>query len=115
MPDMEKVIKGLEWCGNARGCNWGCPYWDQFDLDSDGKLGCIHTMQLDALTLLKEQKKQRFFVDESGKITPLPVVVRCEDCKHSKRYGGLYGCEFGNGLHDKDWYCADGERESEDA
>ena len=63
---------------------------------------------------MKEQKKQQFFVDESGKITPLPVVVRCEDCKHNKRFGGLYGCEFGNGLHDKDWYCADGERESED-
>jgi len=32
--------------------------------------------------LLKEQETQKFFVDESGKITPLPVVVRCKDCKH---------------------------------
>ncbi len=29
----------------------------------------------DALALLKEQEMQKFFVDESGKITPLPIVV----------------------------------------
>jgi hypothetical protein len=35
----------------------------------------------DAIALLKEQETQKFLVDETGKITPLPVVVRCKDCK----------------------------------
>ncbi len=61
------------------------------------------------IALLKEQEKQKFFVDESGKITPLPVVVRCKDCK--KRYTVL--CiqeEAGNVNNSDDWFCADGER-----
>ena len=32
--------------------------------------------------LLKQQEAQKFLVDESGKITPLPVVVRCKDCEY---------------------------------
>ena len=63
--------------------------------------------------LLKEQEKQRFFVDEDGKITPLPVVVRCKDCKH--RDPEDKKCDCGHDIHwqlprQDDWFCADGER-----
>ncbi len=42
-----------------------------------------------------------------------PEIIRCKDCEHSKSYsnGEMFGCEFGNGLHEPDWYCADGVRE----
>lgn len=80
---------------------------------------------------LKEQEAQKFFVDESGKITPLPVVVRCKDCKHRPKkpdwetYEDGGDIEFPDGkcpcqcssdryyswYPDDDWFCADGERE----
>ena len=71
--------------------------------------------------LLKEQEKLKFFVDENGKITPLPVVVRCKDCRWGDRsrngkgeemilcYNGDTGIEDGY-LHEPDWFCAEGER-----
>lgn len=39
-------------------------------------------------------------------------LVRCRDCEHSKSYsnGKMFGCEFGNGLREPDWFCADGKR-----
>lgn len=63
--------------------------------------------------LLKEQEAQKFFVDESGKITPLPAVVRCKDCKHGEKANDVYLCgkQRGFGLaHEPNWFCADGER-----
>jgi hypothetical protein len=67
--------------------------------------------------LLKEQKAQKFFVDESGKITPLPVVVRCKDCRwwhESEIHKGFGDCGQANGiaLKPSDWFCADGERKT---
>ena len=59
--------------------------------------------------LLKEQK---FLVDSDGKITPIPVVVRCKDC----RYGNLWldeqviVCDKLSKTRDKNWFCADGEK-----
>ena len=80
-------------------------------------------MCLDVLKLLKEQEAQKFFVDESGKITPLPVVVRCKDCKHR---GDRNKCivafvaekqEMPYFFYDNrgEWFCADGERRTDDA
>lgn len=61
--------------------------------------------------LLKEQEKQRFFLDEDGKITPLPVVVRCKECKHFEPDGVYTICYRHNGLSPSaNWFCADGER-----
>ena len=121
--DKEKVIKGLEHCIREsehiddNPCD-GCPYFvsDQY--------GCERTqMEKDALALLKEQEAQKFFVDESGKITPLPVVVRCKDCKWR---GNKKKCivafvadkqEFPIFFYDNrgNWFCADGERRNSDA
>ena len=67
---------------------------------------------------LKEQETQKFLVDETGKITPLPVVVRCKDCKHR---GNSEKCVLSAISEEKDfplfmldnrgdWFCADGKR-----
>ena len=110
MPDREKVIKGLNNIGreivNTIGHGEAVQYLRTID---------------DAIALLKEQKKQKFFVDSDGKITPLPVVVRCKDCRWGDRsrngkgeemilcYNGDTGIEDGY-LHEPDWFCAEGER-----
>ena len=67
MADREKVLKGLEACADRTGalCRT-CPY-------DYRKESCISDMADDALELLKEQPKQKFFVDSNGKITPLPI------------------------------------------
>ena len=82
-------------------------------------IGNMPTVDADAM--LKEQEVQKFFVDESGKITPLPIVfpncplkeyeavVRCKDCKHYD-HSMLYCNKFGIQDIDDDWFCADGER-----
>jgi len=107
--DREKVIKGLMVCVDRipgkYSCN-ECPY------EIDGN-DCEINMTKDALALLKEQGAQKFFVDESGKITPLPVVVRCKDCKHKEESVSPSWEAWCNRLHcgcDFDWFCADGER-----
>ena len=61
---------------------------------------------------LKEQGEQKFFVDESGNITPLPVVVRCKDCKKRDSWE-CWQYFFGRIKIPDDWYCADGERKSD--
>lgn len=40
-------------------------------------------------------------------------VVRCKDCKYGEDWGVLIACGKARGFgltHDKDWFCADGER-----
>lgn len=81
------------------------------NVDSD-YVDCVRTDLLQyTVALLKEQETQKFFVDESGKIIPLPIVVRCKDCKHNTSSPHNPVCELdvyrSGGV---DWFCADGER-----
>ena len=100
MSKLEKVIK--EWETVLSRDPLDAP-WDLID---------------DTLALLKVQEAQKFFVDESGKITPLPVVVRCKDCIYR---GNSEKCVLSAISEEKDfplfmldnrgeWFCADGER-----
>ena len=43
---------------------------------------------------------------------PSCELVRCKDCKYGTSYsnGELFGCVGINGLHDANWFCADGVR-----
>lgn len=96
MPDREKVIRKLkEALENA---------------ENEGEIFAEvrRPVLFDALALLQEQEKQKFFVDESGKITPLPIVVQCKDCKH---FDGL-NCKVNDitNIMDTNWFCADGEK-----
>ena len=68
----------------------------------------------------KEQTKQRFFASADGKITPLPIVVRCKDCRYYEPTpakdepdrGWCNGrCSDLPAVHG-DWFCADGEKKA---
>ena len=102
MPDREKVIYDIGRCI----CHvpYACRECSRY-----GKISCIEELLADALELLKEQN-----VCENCAIAieDRQPVVLCKDCEHSKSYsnGKMFGCEFGNGLHEPDWFCADGER-----
>ena len=70
----------------------------------------------DAIAMLKKQEEHKFFVDESGNITPLPVVVRCKDCVFGKREKNdstgmtwIY-CGHHRENRPEDWFCASGSR-----
>ena len=117
--DREKVKKGLEIILN--GCDEiqceDCCFHIK-EPTKPRRCGMIEEqIQEEALALLKKQEEQKFFVDESGKITPLPVVVRCKDCKHmyfaDNRIPSEQGYVCGrNGIDvTMDRYCADGERQ----
>ena len=102
MPDLEKVIKGLEKCKRcecddctekgASQAPWDCPVYDDFVEN--------------AIALLKEQ----------------PDIVRCKDCKHGSVYitedvcgKPLIECnhpKLGDNIviHAWDWFCADGKQ-----
>ena len=103
MVDREKVIRLIE---------------EEIDVCeiADQSFGTIDLQELrDILALLKEQKKQKFMVDSDGKITPLPDVVRCKDCKNAVVYDDnevicTHIDSNGNDKHSIDWYCADGQR-----
>lgn len=115
MIDREKVIKGLKVCrdqNNPPGyrftsCVDDCPYHGD---------GCARKLKEDALALLKEQKAKKFLVDETGKITPLPVVVRCKDCvfgiREKNDSTGMTWIYCGHHRENRpeDWYCASGSR-----
>lgn len=84
--------------------------WQSFHSDSE-----VQQIAIAALELLKEQGKQKFFVDENGKITPLPVIVRCKYCKYWRRLflnHGYGACHADNPIRvsDQNWFCGDGER-----
>ena len=99
MPDREKVIEALVKARTAE---------ENYKLQSAEMSFQFIEMLIE---LLKEQKTQKFFVDESGKITPLPVVVRCKDCQY---YSGQF-CNK-NDVYPwpkDDWFCADGVRRDE--
>ena len=129
MADRVKVIKGLEICANRvpgkYDCN-KCPY------EIDGNY-CEINLTNDAIALLKEQQQQiwelqdqveyltdkqkkKFFVYSDGKITPLPDIVRCKDCKfRQSRVSRIIDgkecnlCEMVKGYKPADWFCADGK------
>ena len=112
MPDREKVINIYENCIlNDKQCCSGC-YTGGPGLG----IACRQQVLADALYLLKEQEAHKFFVDESGKITPLPVVVRCKDCVFGKREKNdstgmtwIY-CGHHRENRPEDWFCASGSR-----
>ena len=93
---------------------------EQEDLGTEltNAMELIHKKNERIEKLRKERETQKFFVDESGKVTPLPVVVRCKDCKHR---GDSKKCVLSAISEEKDfplfmldnrgdWFCADGKR-----
>lgn len=77
MTDTKKVIRMLN--NTLRHCH---NLYNHVTSEEQTWLAEINQGAKEALELLKAQEKQKFFVDESGKITPLPEIVRCKDCKN---------------------------------
>ena len=116
MPDIEKVIKGLEFhlkeLKIGKTC-FGCPY-----LKDDP---CEIQLVENALALLKEQedKINQLRGCINGFSKDAVPVVRCKDCKHRptlpKAFGAeingkwCYWCEHLKSWKPDDWFCADGE------
>lgn len=105
MTDRNKVIKGLEVCigMDCTECQYG--------KEGHGHKDCIERLCTDALSLLKEQDNCE---NCAIAIEDRQYVVRCKDCKHG--YECLPPCDdrfciLYDQRHDKEWFCADGERE----
>ena len=125
MPDREKVIRKLkEALENAE--NEGEIFAEVrrpvlFDalalLNEQEDLGTELTNAVELIHKKNERiekllKEQKFLVDSDGKITPLPVVVRCKDCKHGNLWldEQVIVCDKLSKTRDKNWFCADGEK-----
>ena len=97
MPDIEKVIKGLEHC-TTYGCTCDkCDYWEHNRVEDDPHCGDV--LMRDALELLKEQQPKKPVYD-----CPL---IRCPRCKNSINVIQKYCDECGQAI---DW-SKDGEQE----
>ena len=96
MPDREKVKIGLQCIidGTVRCASCG------YSIDKHGRYGCHQDCAIDALAVLKEQ----------------PEIVRCKDCKHGQLIQGEIWCHkyVPRTMIPPDWFCADGERRSND-
>lgn len=101
MPDRERVIAGLgiqrdEMCGSF--CD-KCPY---FSGGEGANAHCgFEDLCNDAIKLIQEA----------------PEIVQCKDCKH---YDGDENSRLGTCLENgvcstPEWFCADGERRTDDA
>ena len=109
--DREKVIKGLE--------NTEIMLKQAVDRGGEmavmGAFKCYNHVS-DALALLKEQKsdveKLNGFINGFSKDAIVPV--RCKDCKYYDYHNGCMSWHDVNSKNDN-WYCADGERRTDDA
>ena len=88
MTDREKVIQGLEHCGQPMECD-GCPY--------DTEVGnCFTNLKTDALELLKKDDQQRGIKwgppirIEMGDIE-FPEIKYCPWCGRMVKWGGEAG------------------------
>lgn len=95
----------------------GCSGFDREETDQDRKEAAelIKSQQAE-IERLKEQGKKKFLVDETGKITPLPIVTRCKDCCRGQPYPLKARMTWCNRLlepHKDDWFCAYGLKDGD--
>jgi len=90
MPDIKKVINGLEHCMSESLC-YKCPYKNADECEN-GKYYYSKAIE-DAIILLKEQ----------------PEIIRCKDCKY---WHDPINCQMDSeGMKTSgDWFCADAKR-----
>lgn len=68
---------------------------------------------------LLDESEVKQIIDDAPTVDAVPVV-RCKDCKYVCDYTDIYPKSEGykcikNGkFHDENWYCADGERKTDD-
>ena len=124
MPDRDEIMKALEKCSGTScrtgvGCTEDCPYFF-------GWLSVPCNLRADTLALLKEQEAEideisDEYLDLGKEMAKQPKIVRCKDCKHwyfaDNRIPSEQENVCGrNGIVvSPDWFCADGERRTDDA
>ena len=76
------------------------------------------------MTTLSEEsvmeREEIYRITNSGKVIPNGELIRCKDCKRATDYTDQmtdcsYHCRKYGGFHSGDWYCAGGERRTDDA
>ena len=78
MPDIEKVIKGLECCFRGNDCR-NCPYKEVFNPERPN-LDCIDMTREDAIALLKEYRGAKPLIDEiSNQVHDCAKMFRRDD------------------------------------
>ena len=82
MTTLEKVIKGLECCGDKMDCN-ECPFSDF------SGLGCFEHLREAALELLKAQK----WISVKDRLPESSYMVVCVDINHDV-YVTQYSCRY---------------------
>lgn len=128
MIEREKIIKELESLRDI--CNAksnmaigkGKIAWAGYANTADDAIVLLKEQQQqiwelqDQVEYLTDKQKKKFFVYSDGKITPLPDIVRCKDCKfRQSRVSRIIDgkecnlCEMVKGYKPADWFCADGE------
>ena len=57
------------------------------------------------------------YIDEYGELEPSKELIRCNDCKHGSLWSdeNVIVCDKLSKTRDKNWFCADGERRTDDA
>ena len=122
MPDMEKVIDGLEMLRffNQRA---GRELWTDKPHDvQEQDISNADVIYVSAIALLKEQDGLAKAVDQEHRVNEYlnkqlaerPEIVRCRDCKHYANgfcYNpNTFDDDKTRGNTTPDWFCADGER-----
>lgn len=89
MPDIEKVIKGLEWCMNEKHDCYrekGCPY------ENEGEdIGCKYALHSDALALLKAQDAKLVHVTAKINYRKIGECPTCGNLINSGYYPNYCG------------------------
>lgn len=91
MPDLEKVIQGIDMCLHRFCCGADCPYYSE---------GCMEQLREDALVLLKEQEPRVLTWEEAEKAEVCwleqrgyePYATDDADTWNPEIYGKVYRC-----------------------
>ena len=106
MTNRTKIIEGLEMS------------YKYSNVDENNTL-VPQRLILDAITMLKAQETANLYkCPNCGTWVSSENVVRCKDCRHWVAESALFGkCNQWHlvGTYGDDWFCADGERRTEDA
>lgn len=103
MSDRDKILKAWERCNK---CIFPSLVGDQTPY-----LECEYTLGLHC-------RQDKLIMDTIRFIESQPEIVRCKDCKHAKvqNKNEVWCCFVDDGFsHEPDWFCADGERRTDNA
>ena len=64
---------------------------------------------------MQETEEMTTFGSVWKRYEPVAELIRCKDCKHGRQYdSNAIDCEYRELATEPDWFCADGERRTDD-